>query len=53
MDELSQKRKRFFETLEGNEVPIKEFNYLVKMPMMSMTLEKVEKLEKEVKDKVS
>ena len=29
-------------------IPIKEFSYLVNMPMMSLTLEKVEKLQKEV-----
>lgn len=33
--------------LEG-EIPIKEYNYLVQMPMISMTYEKIEKLKSEI-----
>ena len=32
-------------------MPLSEFNYLVKMPMISMTLEKVKKLEKQLEEK--
>merc|ERR1712110_473574 len=41
------------EQLEDGEVSIKEFNYLVRMPMISMTMEKVNKLTSEVEEKRS
>lgn len=39
------------EDLDEGEISIKEYNYLVTMPMVSMTLEKVEKLTSEVEAK--
>ena len=32
-------------------VPLKEYNYLIQMPMISMTYEKVKKLQAQVEDK--